>query len=991
MEAYPGLSDSYDHLNFNYHSPYYRSRSTPLQRRPNNQRLSRSFDGRELREQWSPSDGYGYVECRGRTRPYEGHIERLDKYNRIYNSRSTDDLLRQDRDKGYHLRAPYATEGQQKPKEKQSKEKSYKEPVSIMKNSKDSKKRRIAEEEEIQEVEETMLGDRGNIIDEFLVSNGLVDPDQLRHDELQALRKKAYLEEDYLRRTAPTREIPPSSEVKPLKGAEKQIPKCPVQPAAIPYHVTMEEDYVPRSSAMALMDDISADRKPMKEKHQSPHHVTFQNKDQKEKTSKKGDVKMKEPASQSKKTEEKIKEPLSPSKVSETSKLPAIAVGKSSEVYIPSIDNGEPYVDKVMQNTPSKLIQNQIIPYNFFPIICSSHLPKKVIYPIDMEDLSNKGKDQTSPRSKSKSPERSNKVEVERKKRSRSHSPRMLQESVDQKKPKSDVTQSGEKDGRQEIQKTEEKPAAKIEKPKKKAVTKKKKKIASLAVPSQRKSKVKSPRIVIRENTKRPKPKQECYIIFHDEKVKKPAEKKQPEDETADSPPTKQPLVRADSSGASSSHDERIVISGGFSFTPNNKYKLKTNKKKNKKTTSSKMVTKSKTKAKVNSNKNKQTKEQSEHLDNIIEQNNQRIAELQFFENISQIEENSKTLEEELREISRIQQQEREQREQYQSITQPHRDLPPRAVPQVALLPTFDITQFENSQTNDNQQQHLQQGANNLQTQTNYDLDASNLSEKELIDLIALEISQHEQKEASKTLINGVTTPQCGFNSKKNNTQLPYENNPEPLICFTENETVTKAEDKTQKTVSYDSVLGIKNLTRQEKTNKKNLHEQMKKNTIIATPIIKSGQLSKAEEHALRQRFDQRILIPNRNVTFTQSPDTSTTSHGHGLRLPRRSKDDSYDSFEHHERYFGILSGNGDLKSNKELLDASYANKQSQRDMMNRQRKNDRLQKDLEAVRHPRRSSCPAALGMREGFSFVDDVYSSDANTIDSIDEEKTA
>ncbi|XP_066918084.1 titin homolog [Clytia hemisphaerica] len=982
-ETYPGLSDSYDHLNFNYHSPYYRARSTPLQKRPNNPRLSRSFDGRELRETWSPSDSYGYVECRGRTRPYEGHIERLDKYNIIYNSRSTDDLLRQS--PGYHLKAPYATEGQRKPKEKQSKEKSYKEPVSIMKNSKDSNKRRMAEEEKIEAKEEPMLGDRGNIIDEFLLSNGLVDPEQLRHDELQALRKKAYLEEEYLRRTAPTREIPPSSEVKPLKGAEKQIPKCAVQPAAIPYHVTMEEDYVPRSSAVALMDDDSGDRKPVKGKQSSPHHVTFQNKEQKEQTIKKVDVKMKETMSQSKKTEERIKEPLSPSKDSESSKLPAIAIGKSSKVYIPSIDNGEPYVDKVMQNTPSKLIQNQIMPYNFFPIICSSHLPKKVNYPIDMEDLSNQGKDQISPRSRSKSPERSTKVEVERKKRSRSHSPRMLQETI-QKKPKSDVTQLDEKDGRQDIQEVEDQPVVKTDKPKKKVVAKKKKKIASLAVPSQRKSKVKSPRIVMREKPKRPKPKQECFIILHDQKVKTPAIK---EGETTDSPFSKPPLVRADSSGTTSSHDERIVISGGFSFPPNNKYKPKTTKKKKKKTTSSKMVAKAKTKAKVNSTKNKQAREESQQLDQIIEQNNQRIAELQFFENISQIEENSKTLEEELREISRIQQQEREQREQYRSITQPRDDLPPRAVPQAALLPTFDITQFENNQTNENQQQ--QQHGTNLQTQANYDLDASNLSEKELIDLIALEISQHEQKEASKCLVNGVTAPQCGFNSKKNSTKLPYENSPQPLICFTEDDTATKAEEKTPKIISQDSVLGIKHLTRQEKVNKKNLQQQMKKNTIIATPIIKSGQLSKAEEHALRQRFDQRILISNRNVTFTQSPDTSSTAHGHGLRLPRRSKDDSYDSFEHHERYFGILNGDGDLKSNKELLDASYTNKQNQRDVMKRQRKNDRLQKDLEAVRHLRRASCPAALGLREGFSFADDVYSSDANTIDSIDGEKTA
>ena len=126
----------------------------------------------------------------------------------------------------------------------------------------------------------------------------------------------------------------------------------------------------------------------------------------------------------------------------------------------------------------------------------------------------------------------------------------------------------------------------------------------------------------------------------------------------------------------------------------------------------------------------------------------------------------------------------------------------------------------------------------------------------------------------------------------------------------------------------------------------------------------------------------------NKNATYTFSPDTTTNSHL--IKLPRRSKDDSYDSFEHHERYFGIIDEQGKARNNEQLLDASYTNKQQQQKIRQKQRKNERLQKDLETVRHLRRFSCPGSLGIREGFSFSDDAYNSDANTIDSVDETKT-
>ena len=532
----------------------------------------------------------------------------------------------------------------------------------------------------------------------------------------------------------------------------------------------------------------------------------------------------------------------------------------------------------------------------------------------------------------------------------------------------------------------------------KKKIPKKKKKkqtaTSSLPVPSHHKSKVRSPRIVLRENVvRKPKQQESSYIIFRDN------DKMDQRNSNAERSGAMVAKPRHDSN-SSSSHDDRVVIGGGLAFSwP----KQRPSKKKTKLTSSKIGKVKSCKPPKSTTSKAKQ---QKEPIPEIVEGNNQKIAELQFFENISQIEQNSKTLEEELREISRMQARERQIENtalysNHQGNPYAIRDLPPRAVPQPALapssspyginkeeprniyLPQETVTMWRCGNTNGDPSAPI------LKPINGGTLDASNLSEKELIELITQEIKQQEKKNASSNksrLAEEVppTLSSCGFNGKKTNTLLPHENNRERQTPVQNgNVGVSEQEDDQE-----DGVLGVRNLTREERSNKKNLEERMKKSTVIATPIIRSGQISALEERTLRQRFDNANLMPNnKNATYTFSPDTTTNSHL--IKLPRRSKDDSYDSFEHHERYFGIIDEQGEARNNEQLLDASYSNKKHQKKLRQKQRKNERLQMDLETARHPRRFSCPGSLGTREGFSFSDDAYNSDANTIDSIDETK--
>lgn len=492
--------------------------------------------------------------------------------------------------------------------------------------------------------------------------------------------------------------------------------------------------------------------------------------------------------------------------------------------------------------------------------------------------------------------------------------------------------------------------------------------------------------MVIRESAAR-KPKQQqqpSYIIFRDTSDKVILEEKGQNPER----PGTIFATKTRQDSLTFSHDDRVVIGGGIQFSSP---KHKASKKK---------TNKAVTKPKSTTSKVKQLNEVA--IPGIVAENNQRIAELQFFENISQIEQNSKTLEDELREISRMQEREREiestdtvlYSNPYNSSSNT-RELPPRAVPQPALTPTNYLPE----------EQELidwgrKGGSNNSQAPTSKPLlnggnsmDASNLSEKELIELITQEIDQQEKKNLANNtkypLAEQVPPPltSCGFNAKKTNTLLPHENDRQQQrqSATTQN----GKDERISEDEQNDGVLGVRNLTREERNNKKNLENKMKKNTVIATPIIRSGQISALEERTLRQRFENASLLSNnKNATYTFSPDTTTNSHL--IKLPRRSKDDSYDSFEHHERYFGIIDEQGKARNNEQLLDASYSNKQLQKQIRQKQRKNERLQKDLETVRKPRRFSCPGSLGIREGFSFSDDAYNSDANTIDSIDETKT-
>ena len=480
---YPGLSNSYDHLNFNYHSPYYRSRSTPAQLGlQSDAELSHSFDARELRETWCPSDYIGYVESRGKTRGYMSHIERLDKFNRTsYNnnsknsrSRSSEDLLE---GMNYNLKAPYATANDEReelllpnvPTSKTETAAAWNEPK--INNNKNTRRDQV-EEDLINFSHEAILGDDGegntSYGDELFKETYQNKEEGER--EQQQLRKQRYLKEDLLRRgSSPQRKMPPPSQVQPLKGAEKSIPKCPAKPSNIPYHMTMEGDYVPRSTPVLLPDgDEYSQQKQQRgeardQKEEQQHHVSFKpdhklptkaekNKENKCKHNHQEQNHQNQDQHHTKPTTTTSNTTSFPVKTSETVTLPALSVtagkphthtGETS--YISSIDNGQPYVDKVFQNTSNSLIQNGIMPYNFFPIICSSHLPKKVVYPFDEQDLA------TSTRSKSKSPERSKlaaQVESEKKKkRSRSHSPRSLRDSVLLKRQRNDSKKDDELDG----------------------------------------------------------------------------------------------------------------------------------------------------------------------------------------------------------------------------------------------------------------------------------------------------------------------------------------------------------------------------------------------------------------------------------------------------------------------------------------------------------------------------------------------------------------
>jgi len=1098
---FPGLSSSYDHLNFNYHSPYYKSRSTSAQL-GGSKSLSPTqqgrLNGREIRETWCPTDYCGYVETRGPTHGYLGHIERVDKYNNFFfggqQSKSCDNLLLPDlpkpENKGYKLNAPYATtdkpptqfqksyfirdpQNQVDTRPKAPIESfffdQYK-PSATTTNTKDPLLYSTSKgdqtppliEKEIFPFLETKLGEDQDNYERFFKSDGGSNRDKFdpfdfdpykpqakQTDErkppidFDAWNKQRSLAKEEMARRCniPVRNKPPLSEVKPIHGTEKLIPKCQVQPSAQPYHTSMEAEYVPRSTVIPLQENDDSDNKalsnskkndPSKEKgikpatthgkkpHHEQHHVTFKDTKLTKNEKLAAEQKRKEKSS-----EEKTK-PLAT----------AVNSNTMNNAYTPSLDNGEPYVENAFQNTPNKLINGGIVPYNFFPIICSSHLPKKVTLPFDMKDLS-KQDTPSAPRSKSKSPERTTPivdVNGDKKKRSRSHSPKVEPKEdtgSDEKRPRTGtleakpiLTTSDTKDIPDAIIPKTATTKKKIPKKKKKAGTTTSQG-THLAAPTQKKSRVRSPRIVLRESKVKSVPMVMNRNYAFDEN-------KEDETQVKCCNNVEPPTIKLDSSGNLSSHDERIVFSGGLEFnspkrTNNQQQKIK-RKQKTKKTTvkGGKLKTKSKAPTKT-----KQQRQQTdditaeEEIQDIVNANNKRIAELQFFENITQVENNTKTLEEDLKEIVRIKEQERQLELQYilKSRQQhQHNELPPRAAPQASLMPTVKISSYENKSddqriTDFGRENRGQSKTDlmNLEGSTSMSeqkLDTTNMSEQEIIDLITLEIDQHEKKNK----VFAVPNPVCGYSAQKKSNTLAYESTPSaiteadiPITTCYLGDTTSQLNAKSVDGVD-DGVFGVPHLTRHEKTTKKELEKNIKNNVIVATPIIKRGDqpppsydLFTKDRNcsSLRERFEnntEKCMFPSLPNPLSS---TKITTRNPGFRMPRRSKDDSYDSFEHHEKYFGILDDNGDLRSNKQLLDTSNStnykrvllNKYDtpQRTRNKKQRKNERLQRDLEEVRHQRRASCPATIGVREGFfSFSDDAYSSDANTIDSIDELKS-
>ena len=94
------------------------------------------------------------------------------------------------------------------------------------------------------------------------------------------------------------------------------------------------------------------------------------------------------------------------------------------------------------------------------------------------------------------------------------------------------------------------------------------------------------------------------------------------------------------------------------------------------------------------------------------------------------------------------------------------------------------------------------------------------------------------------------------------------------------------------------------------------------------------------------------------------------------------------DSFERHEQNLGIVDESGKVRSNLQLLNASdeLDDEQEHRIRRIKERKNQRFISDLQLAKHSRTSSCPAAIGNREGLidfceNMYDDVGGSETET----------
>jgi len=103
-----------------------------------------------------------------------------------------------------------------------------------------------------------------------------------------------------------------------------------------------------------------------------------------------------------------------------------------------------------------------------------------------------------------------------------------------------------------------------------------------------------------------------------------------------------------------------------------------------------------------------------------------------------------------------------------------------------------------------------------------------------------------------------------------------------------------------------------------------------------------------------------------------------------------RSMDESFDSFEYHEQSLGIVDDKGNAKRNSQLLQMSQEERdelmeeERQRQRRLKQRKNQALMKELEEAKLYRTSSCPAALGTREGLLELSDAAYPDINGSES-------
>ncbi|XP_057305839.1 uncharacterized protein LOC130644310 isoform X2 [Hydractinia symbiolongicarpus] len=147
----------------------------------------------------------------------------------------------------------------------------------------------------------------------------------------------------------------------------------------------------------------------------------------------------------------------------------------------------------------------------------------------------------------------------------------------------------------------------------------------------------------------------------------------------------------------------------------------------------------------------------------------------------------------------------------------------------------------------------------------------------------------------------------------------------------------------------------------------------------------------KSDVRPLRSKFKNNSQLDTNNKTeilATKIPQwyKQTTPAGEGVNhLKVRSRDDSFDSFEHHEKLLGIVDEHGKLKRKRGLLESilgedEYEELQIRKSRVQRRRYK-RFLEDLETVKHGRPASCPGAIGPREGWFEISDQMYGDINS----------